>query len=102
MEKKKISAKEALADIRSGMSDADLMSKYLLSNAGLQSLFDKLVTAGYIDLAEILARTPTFLGTVDIPESFPPAEAIKAGGWPATVQIQSSDTSERSRGHPRH
>ncbi|MGO9116867.1 MAG: hypothetical protein ACLQPD_04555 [Desulfomonilaceae bacterium] len=77
MEKKKISAKDALADIRSGMSDADLMSKYLLSNAGLQSLFDKLVTAGYIDLGEILARTPTFLGTVDIPESFPPAEAIK-------------------------
>ncbi len=72
VEKKKISAKDALADIRSGMSDANLMSKYLLSNAGLQSLFDKLVTAGYIDLAEILARTPTFLGTVDIPDSFPP------------------------------
>ena len=50
VEKKKISAKDALADIRSGMSDANLMSKYLLSNAGLQSLFDKLVTAGYIDL----------------------------------------------------
>ncbi len=77
VEKKKISAKDALADIRSGMTDADLMSKYLLSNTGLQSLFDKLVTAGYIDLAEILARTPTFLGTVDIPESFPPSEGIK-------------------------
>jgi hypothetical protein len=77
VEKKKISAKDALADIRSGMTDADLMSKYLLSSAGLQSLFDKLVTAGYIDLSEILARTPTFLGTVDIPESFPPSEAIK-------------------------
>jgi hypothetical protein len=77
VEKKKISAKDALADIRSGMSDADLMSKYLLSNAGLQSLFDKLFTAGYIDLGEILARTPTFLGTVDISESFAPAQAIK-------------------------
>ena len=70
MEKKKISAKNAVADIRSGMSDADLMSKYALSNTGLQSLFDKLVTAGYIDLAEILERTPLFLGTVDISESF--------------------------------
>ena len=82
MEKKKISAKDALADIRSGMSDADLMSKYLLSNAGLQSLFDKLVTAGYIDLGEILARTPTFLGTVDIPESSPPVGAIKTEDGP--------------------
>ncbi|MGO9117984.1 MAG: hypothetical protein ACLQPD_10270 [Desulfomonilaceae bacterium] len=77
MEKKKISAKKAVADIRSGMSDAALMSKYLLSNAGLQSLFDKLVTAGYMDLAEILERT-AFLGTVDISESFQPAEALKA------------------------
>ena len=78
VEKKKISAKKAVADIRSGMSDADLMSKYLLSNAGLQSLLDKLVTAGYIDLAEILERTPLFLGTVDISESFPQPAAIKA------------------------
>src|SRR5271157_4186765 len=78
VEKKKIIAKGAVADIRSGMSDAALMSKYLLSNAGLQSLFDKLVTAGYIDLAEILERTGAFLGTVDISESFLPAEAVKA------------------------
>jgi hypothetical protein len=78
MEKKKISAKDAVADIRSGMSDADLMGKYVLSNAGLQSLFDKLVTAGYIDLSELLERTAAFLGTVDISESFPPAEAVKA------------------------
>lgn len=54
------------------------MSKYLLSNAGLQSLFDKLVTAGYIDLAEMLERTAAFLGTVDISESFSPVEAVKA------------------------
>lgn len=78
VEKKKVSAKEAVADIRSGMSDAAIMSKYLLSNAGLQSLFDKLVTAGYIDLSELLERTAAFLGTVDITESFPPPEAINA------------------------
>ena len=77
MEKKKLSAKKVVGDIRSGMSDAALMRKYLLSNAGLQSLFDKLITAGYMDLAEILERT-AFLGTVDISESFPPAETLKA------------------------
>jgi hypothetical protein len=78
VEKKKVSAKETVADIRSGMSDADLMSKYALSNAGLQSLFDKLVSAGFIDLSEILERTPSFLGTVDVSETFPPAEQLKA------------------------
>jgi hypothetical protein len=78
VEKKKVSAKAAVADIRSGMSDADLMSKYALSSAGLQSLFDKLVSAGFIDLSEILERTPSFLGTVDVSETFPPAEEISA------------------------
>ncbi len=77
VEKKKISAKKPVADIRSGMSDAALMNKYLLSNAGLQSLFDKLVNAGYIDLAEILERTGAFLGTVEISESFLPTEPVK-------------------------
>ena len=78
MEKKKISAKEALADIHSGMSDSALMSKYLLSSAGLQSLFDKLVTAGYIDLAEIQKRTWGFMGTVAISETLPPVAFGKA------------------------
>ena len=77
MEKKKVSAKAAVADIRSGMSDAALMSKYALSNAGLQSLFDKLVNAGYIDLSDLLERMPAFLGTVDVLEPSPPAEAVK-------------------------
>ena len=80
MEKKKISAKEAVADIRSGMSDSALMSKYLLSNAGLQSLFDKLVTAGYVDLAEVQKRTWGFLGTVAISETVPPMALDGAEG----------------------
>jgi uncharacterized protein (DUF433 family) len=78
VEKKRVSAKDAAADIRAGMSDAAIMSKYALSNTGLQSLFDKLVNAGYIDLSEILERTPLFLGTVDVLEPIPEPEAVKA------------------------
>ncbi|HTY23082.1 MAG TPA: hypothetical protein VMC85_08120 [Desulfomonilaceae bacterium] len=74
MEKRKISAKQAVEDIRSGMNDSALGDKYHLSPAGLQSLFDKLVTAGYIDLSEIQQRTPAFLGTVVVSETIPPAE----------------------------
>jgi uncharacterized protein (DUF433 family) len=63
--KKKIRAKTAVEDIRSGMNDAALMKKYELTPEGLQSLFDKLVSAGYLDLGELQERTP-FLGTVAI------------------------------------
>lgn len=90
VEKKRVSAKAAVADIRSGMSDAALMSKYLLSNAGLQSLFDKLVTAGYIDLSELLERTAAFLGTVDITESFPQPKVIKTEDDRQQLQTRSA------------
>jgi hypothetical protein len=66
MEKKKISARGSVTDIRSGMSDSDLMEKYHLSPPGLQNLFDKLVGAGYIDLSEIHQRKPRYLGLVAI------------------------------------
>lgn len=69
MGKKRISAKEAVADIRSGMDDSALMKKYNLLPDGLQSLFDKLVNAGFLDLAEIQRRLSGFLGTVVISES---------------------------------
>lgn len=43
-----IEAKLALEDIRSGMSDVDLMLKYKLSSKGLQSLLGKLGQAGLL------------------------------------------------------
>src|SRR5271157_1125273 len=70
--KRAIKAKEAVADIRSGMDDAALMEQYHLSAEGLQSLFDKLVTSGFIDLSEIARRLPGYLGIVAITESAPP------------------------------
>jgi len=78
MEKKKVSAKESVTDIRSGMSDAALMEKYHLSPSGLQSLFDKLVGAGYIDLSEIHQRKPEYLGMVAISRAFPQPEEEEA------------------------
>jgi hypothetical protein len=69
--KRAIKAKEAVADIRSGMDDASLMEKYHLSAEGLQSLFDKLVTGGFIDLSDIARRLPGYLGVVAITECAP-------------------------------
>jgi len=55
---KTVDAKQALDDIRSGMSDRELMQKYELSSKGLQSLFRKLGDAGLlkqIDAKEMIA-----------------------------------------------
>jgi hypothetical protein len=66
MTKKRINPKEATADIQSGMDDSSLMKKYSLAPEGLQSLFDKLVTCGYLDVAEIQQRMPGHVGTVSV------------------------------------
>jgi hypothetical protein len=66
MEKRKITAREILRDVRSGLSDQDLMEKYTLSAQGLQSVFHKLVTAGVITQAELDDRVPITERTVDL------------------------------------
>lgn len=74
MEKRRISAQLALKDIRSGLSDGELMGKYRLSPRGLQSLFQKLLAAKYIDLEELDQRMPTFMGTVFVSNGHAEAE----------------------------
>jgi hypothetical protein len=55
-EKKTISAKEILADIHAGATDAFLMKKYAISEKGLQSLFHKLIAAKVLTQADLHAR----------------------------------------------
>jgi uncharacterized protein (UPF0212 family) len=43
MKKRKITAREVLGDVRTGVSDPALMEKYRLSAQGLQSVFNKLL-----------------------------------------------------------
>lgn len=62
--KVRISAEEAVKDIRDGLTDEELMTKYGLSAKGLSSLFRKLVSAGEIDKSEVEARNKAD----DIPE----------------------------------
>ena len=57
MAKRKISAKELVKDIRSGLSDLELMKKYNVSLQGLQKLIDKLVAAGRLSQSKIDARS---------------------------------------------
>ena len=75
MAKQKIGAREALEDIRSGMTDDALMKKYRLTDKGLESLFQKLVQAGLLEESFLLkrgARAP-----VDAWPTEPPAQIPK-------------------------
>jgi Mor family transcriptional regulator len=49
-------AKEIASDIRSGLQDQDLMTKYNLSEKALAQVFTKLVDAGLLSTADIDAR----------------------------------------------
>ena len=64
--KPRIDARQAIADLRSGMSDDALMRKYSISAAGLQSLLNKLLEADLIDHMEVEERISPGEKTVDI------------------------------------
>jgi hypothetical protein len=66
MEKRKITAREVLADIRAGVDDTNLMKKYRLSAQGLQSVLNKMVQAGMVTEEELDERVPLSERTVDL------------------------------------
>lgn len=57
MPKPKLSAKEVLQDLHSGMDDAAMMKKYNLSETGLHQLYDKLVSRGAVKQSELRDRS---------------------------------------------
>ncbi|MBI5251370.1 MAG: hypothetical protein HY912_17920 [Desulfomonile tiedjei] len=56
---KKISAKAIMTDLKAGVSDSELMSKYGISFQGLQDLFGKLIEAGLATQAYFEKRAAT-------------------------------------------
>jgi hypothetical protein len=66
LEQKKISAKEAVADIKAGIPDDEMMKKYGLSAKGLQSLFAKLHQAKLISTEEYQRRAAPSEQTLEL------------------------------------
>lgn len=66
MPKRTIDAREILKDIKSGLSDSELMEKYSLSARGLQSLFQKLQSANLVSREELEDRAPLTERTVTL------------------------------------
>ncbi len=61
-----VRAADAIADIKAGMTDSELMEKYRLSSKGLQDLLEQLVKAGLVAPTEVERRMPTVDQTVDL------------------------------------
>jgi hypothetical protein len=83
--KKKISAREVLADIRAGMTDSQLELKYNISNRSLRMVYRKLVAAGVLTEDELPTAEPDT--KTDSPESFqtcyvycPSCKSVQAPG----------------------
>lgn len=79
-----ISAKDAVTDVKLGLSDTALMAKYRLSARGLEHLFEQLLSAELVDRNDIERRLMSSDSTVDVrdlqkeltmePEKAPPAK----------------------------
>ncbi|MFH1113140.1 MAG: Ran-binding zinc finger domain-containing protein [Pseudomonadota bacterium] len=61
-----VRAADAIADIKAGMTDSELMGKYRLSSKGLQDLLEQLVKTGLVAPTEVERRMPTVDKTVDL------------------------------------
>ena len=61
-----IKAGDLVRDIRSGLTEAQIMEKYKLSHVGIRSAFNKLVEAGVMAAGEIYGRSEGLADTVAI------------------------------------
>jgi hypothetical protein len=64
--KRRIDTKELVADIRSGVTDVELMEKYKLSSRGLQRVFNKLVDSGSVMVDDISGRSISYDDSVTL------------------------------------
>jgi hypothetical protein len=64
--KRRIDTKELVADIRTGVSDVQLMEKYKLSSRGLQRVFTKLVDSGSVMMADLSGRSMSYDDSVTL------------------------------------
>ncbi len=64
--KRRIDTKELVADIRSNLTDVELMEKYKLSSRGLQRVFTKLVDSGEVMADDVSGRSISYDDSVTL------------------------------------
>jgi hypothetical protein len=91
----RIKAKEIMNDIRSGMTDAQLMEKFDRTSKGLKRIFRKLVQAKAVKHSELYEKSPMYRDMVDqiLSREFPRARV--------TVRLRIFDSESSDRGYVR-
>ncbi|MGO9570333.1 MAG: hypothetical protein ACLP5H_22610 [Desulfomonilaceae bacterium] len=64
--KRRIDTKELVSDIRSNLSDAELMEKFKLSSRGLQRVFTKLIDSGAVMEDDLSGRSISYDDSVTL------------------------------------
>ncbi len=103
MAKQTVRAKDVLRDLKAGVTDAELMNKYRLSEKGLQSLFRKLKEGGFVSDADLGDRAaPKRSAPVPRGDESPPLEGQPApAGVGADIERAHSIAADMKAGkHP--
>jgi hypothetical protein len=74
--KRSIDTKDIVADIRSAVTDVQLMEKYKLSSRGLQRVFTKLVDSGLVMSADLSGRSISYHDSVTLKNVRGPIRAL--------------------------
>ena len=89
---RKISAKALLDDIRSGMSDAELLRKHGVSQKSLEKFFDQLVAKGLISAADLDRRSALAATSVKGRPAAPKGAVSNTGTGPPKAAAQPGNT----------
>jgi hypothetical protein len=95
-----IRAKDVVNDIRSGMTDQDLMEKYRVTSAGLEDLFDQLLKSGVVRQFEIDERMPMLDATVDLKEMLSGLDLSAEDIWSEAEPEQPTASQSPSKKEP--
>ena len=91
--KRKIRPREVLDEIRSGISEAELRTKYRLSAKGVERLFNLLVANGTIDQSELFQKYPLYERKVThVEQRWEPRVSLKGKVYIYDVLRSSSGT----------
>ncbi len=78
MAKRAINGKQFVRDVRSGLTDSDLMGKYVLTHKQLYIIYEKLLAAGRLDPSDIEDHeTSAFQATVELTATCPFCGSLK-------------------------
>lgn len=101
MEKKTVSVKAVLADIKNGLHDSELMRRHELTPGQLERLFTKLVDAGYLSPEDLEARKPKTNQPCPFCSAEIPSDSVRCPHCDQRLQASPEGPEEKAAGPDR-